>query len=192
MSYQPRPNPQNDTLLSSRDQIRTNFSLIQTDFAVNHNDFNESGPGKHKFLQMPEQASAPSTAANEFGLYCDEGNNVSQLIARRESDGGLIQMTASDVSNTTAQAAAGYSCLPGGMLIQWGQNTVNASSSSNINFPKSFANASSIYSIISTQNSTSTSSDSNGNVNVVSASQFTLSNSSSQNRTFYWIAIGVA
>ena len=47
MTYTPRPNMANDTLLSSRDQIRTNFEIIRDDFNVDHVNVNKTGEGKH-------------------------------------------------------------------------------------------------------------------------------------------------
>jgi hypothetical protein len=91
MSYQPRPNPSGDTLRSSRDPIRTNFEIIQNRFEDNHNDYS-SGDGKHKFMQMPEQTSSPTTAANEGALFTRQDQETSSvekasLIYREESDG---------------------------------------------------------------------------------------------------------
>lgn len=91
MSYQPRPNASGDTLRASRDPIRTNFEIIQNRFEDNHNDF-DSGDGKHKFMQMPEQTSSPTTAANEGALFTRQDQETSSvekasLIYREESDG---------------------------------------------------------------------------------------------------------
>lgn len=97
MSYTLRPFAQDDTLLLSRDPIRTNFSLIQDRFNENHVGINSgSGGGKHKFLQMPEQSAAPTTAANEAAVYTKQGPapaSTTELYFRRESNGTEIQMT---------------------------------------------------------------------------------------------------
>jgi hypothetical protein len=94
LSYTPRPNASGDTLVLSRDAIRTNFEVLQSRFEDNHTDFS-SGTGKHKFLQMPEQSSAPTTAVNEGGLYTKVGSTstVTELFFRRENNGSEIQIT---------------------------------------------------------------------------------------------------
>lgn len=94
MTYDPRPNASGDTLVASRDPIRTNFEILQSRFQDNHTDFG-SGTGKHKFMQMPEQASAPTTAVNEGALYTKQGSYSAsaELFYRRESNGSEIQLT---------------------------------------------------------------------------------------------------
>lgn len=94
MTYNVRPYATNDTLSASKNQIRNNFSLIRDRFQDNHTDI-DSGEGKHKYMQMPEQTSAPTTDANEGALYTKEStiNNVTDLFYRRESDGSELQIT---------------------------------------------------------------------------------------------------
>lgn len=94
MTYQLRPDASGDTLVATRNPIRNNFEIIQNRFQDNHTDF-DSGTGKHKFMQMPEQAAAPTTAANEGGLYTKQGSYsaATELFYRREGDGTEIQLT---------------------------------------------------------------------------------------------------
>ena len=73
--------------------------------------------GKHKFLQMPEQGSAPTTATDEGGLYVKEANSRSTLFWRQEGNGTEIQLTR---QNPTLSASTGESFLPGGIIIKWG------------------------------------------------------------------------
>lgn len=139
MSYIPRPNASGDTLSASRDPIRTNFTVLQDRFDENHVDLDGgAGGGKHKFLQMPEQSSAPATAVNELGVYSKVANSISELFLRRESSGTEIQLTTGDVRANTR----GYTFLPGGVLLQWGiitapsnGGTVTFTDDSGIDFP---------------------------------------------------------
>lgn len=85
---QPGDNPS-----QSQDQILQNFQSISTNNSVNHVAFNDADQGKHKFLQMPEQSSAPSTGANEGGLYTKEVSSITQLFWRNESSGTEQQFT---------------------------------------------------------------------------------------------------
>lgn len=85
---QPTDNPS-----SSQDQILQNFQSISTLVAVNHVQFNDGDEGKHKFLQMPEESSAPATAANEGALYTKDTGSEPNLFWRKESSGAEQQMT---------------------------------------------------------------------------------------------------
>lgn len=173
-------------------QNQTNMSRLKTIISANHqfNDAVDASDGKHNFCQFPEQASDPSTAANEFALYAKEAQSVSQLVARRENNGSLLNITAGSATNTTAQAAAGYTCIPGGLLLQWGvTGNIGAGATSVINFNTNFSAAA--YNVITTQSGTS-SSDANGNVSSFNAGNFTIKNSGSNAHAFYWLAIGPA
>ena len=96
MSYTIRPRPSGDTLVESRDPIRTNFEVIQDRFDENHVGIdNGSGGGKHKFLQMPEQSAAPGTAAsNEGALYTKEnGFSKTGLYFQEENSGSSLELS---------------------------------------------------------------------------------------------------
>lgn len=103
----------------SQSQILANFQSIATVVAVNHEAFNDADEGKHKFLQMPEQSTAPSTAGNEIGLYSKDTGSNPELFFRPESDGTEIQMT----NGGFTAAQNGISFLPGGFKLIWGQTT---------------------------------------------------------------------
>lgn len=125
----------NDDPSQSQGQILGNFQELDTFLSVNHVELNDANQGKHTFLQMPEQASAPTTAANELGIYTKEYNSLATLFFREESSG-----TEHILAGPPLLAASGYTYLPGGLLMQW--NTVTASSQSSITFPVAFgANA---------------------------------------------------
>jgi len=111
------------TLLGSRDLIANNFTVIDAAFTINHIAYNLPDNGKHKFLQLPEQAAAPATAANEAGLYAKVGatSAVTELFFRRESSGTEIAFTES------LPALNGWTRLPSGLYMEWG-NSVTAAS----------------------------------------------------------------
>lgn len=135
MAYDPRPNASGDTLVGSRDAIRTNFTILQTVLNENHVDIDETGAGKHSFLQMPEQSSAPATDSNEGGLYTKVADSVTNLFFRQESSGDEIQLTA---AQTPLAATAGNTFLPGGLLLQWGK-VASPSTSGQVTFPEAFS-----------------------------------------------------
>ena len=112
------PQPTDDPS-QSQGQILGNFQGINTLVNVNHVDFDEADEGKHKFLQMPEQAAAPATAANEAGLFAQESSltAVTELVFRRESSGTEIEFTGL-LANTN-----GWTRLPSGILLKWGSGS---------------------------------------------------------------------
>lgn len=192
MSYVPRPDAAGDTLSKSRNPIRTNFIILEDRFNENHVDLDGgAGGGKHSFLQMPEQAAAPTTAANEAGFYTAVANTVSQLFMRRESDGASLQLTASDVTDATAQATSGYSCLPGGLLIQYGSiGSQTTSSTRTIIFPRTFNIKP--YAVVMSPFKSGNVSTMDSYVQTTSSSQFTIRVGTAHSWDFFWIAIGQA
>lgn len=173
-------------------QAQTNWQRIETIVSGDHqwNDSADASDGKHVKARFPEQTSAPSTAANEAALYSKEAQSVSQMFIRRESDGAEVQITSSDVSDTTAQSTNGYSCLPGGVLIQWGKKSSPGSSGS-VTFPKAFSAAP--YSLsVDLQRSSGNQSVTVSSSSAPTTSSFSYLSSSGGSTFLYWIAIGPA
>jgi len=100
----------------SQPKITSNFQALNTSNSVNHVAYNDADQGKHKFMQMPEQASAPSTAANEGALYTavEATSTVSELVYRREGNGAAIAFT-----ETAGSADSGWTRLPSGLILGW-------------------------------------------------------------------------
>lgn len=195
MSFDATKPASNESPASFPAQAQTNWSRLETIISANH-IFNAGADpatdGKHKFVVMPDQASAPTTAANEVALYSKAVSTVSQLFLRREGAGNEMQLTSKDVADATAQQANGYSCLPGGLLIQWGTYTAPAGVSGNLSFPTPFAAAP--YSVVCTINrGTSTASSSYDLVLAATptASTFKVNSGFSNAHSFYMIAIGI-
>ena len=97
MAFQQNIPQATDNPSDSQSDLLGNFQALETWSDVNHVSLVTGGSdnGKHKFLQMPEQGSAPTTGANEGGLYCAEGatSAITELFFRRESNGTEIQLT---------------------------------------------------------------------------------------------------
>ncbi len=105
-----------DNPSQSQAQILDNFLAISGAFNTNHGNFNDPDEGKHIFLQMPEQTSVPTTAADEMALYTKESTltSTSEMFIRRESNGTEIEFTSS------LPAINGWTRLPSGILLKWG------------------------------------------------------------------------
>jgi len=117
---QPSDNPS-----QSQDQILQNFQSINTVNSVNHVAFNDSDQGKHKFLQMPQQSSAPITAADEAAIYTKDISGLAQLFFREESNGIERQLT--NLPITTVGTNKGIT-TPWGIKINWGTYSTLATS----------------------------------------------------------------
>lgn len=130
MSYTTGIPASGQTLGASRPQILDNFTSLKTTIDQDHVDMNNSGPGKHNKSTYPEQAAAPTTAANEGAVYTKEAATTTELYWRKENNGAEIQMT----RGTPTDGVKGYTFLPGGLLLQWG--AVNATISG---VPETFA-----------------------------------------------------
>lgn len=153
MTYTPNVPQSGQTLGNTRQTILDNFTLIGTGFSANHNALGSVGAGKHKFLQMPDQASAPSTALNEAGFYSKAVSGVSQLFFKGENSGTEYQLTygtsgvdpaAATFGTNTAYAAdhtGGWTFLPGGLIMQYGVRSNLSSGNNTVTFPRTFPTA---------------------------------------------------
>jgi hypothetical protein len=176
MGFTPNIPASGQSLGATRDLIRNNFSTIDTTLAVNHIAMNASGQGKHKFLQMPVQGSAPATAASEIGLYSkDDVGGVARLFFRGESNGIEYQMQ----GDVTA-AASGSVMLFGGIIMKWGTANLTIGSN-NVSFSSAFPN-NCWSAVVSTSTSTL------GVTYTISLDKLVISANS--NVTIYYIAIG--
>lgn len=192
-----------DSLGGTRDRIRTNFQLIQSLITANHEDFGSGfGQGKHKFLQMPEQGSAPATAVNEGGLYTKVGTNPAEtnLFFRAEDSGGgggfeyqltkvIAVSTALFGNNTVAYVAnnnGGWTFLPGGLVMQYGRRTTPGSSGT-VSFPIPFPSGNAPFSIVMGNERNSARAC---GFDTISSTGFTYYLDTSGSTAVNWIAIG--
>lgn len=180
MTYQSNVPLGTDRLSSSAADLRNNFGALATAIAVNHVALNDAGQGKHAFLQMPEQLTAPTTSADEGGLYTKDVSGATELFYRRESNGDEYQLT----GDFTA-AADGEVTLPGGLILKWGVET-SPSSDQTVTYPSAYTSAT--YNVQLTYGS-GTSSLSTLRATSLTASSFVIN--SSGLLTVYWLAIGV-
>lgn len=187
MSYQPLPLASGSTLLNTRDEIRTNFEIIQNRFEVDHTLYS-SGTGKHNKMTMPVQSPDPTCAASEGLLFFKTVSAKSELMFDRDGIGAPFQLT----SGSPSALANGYTFLPGGLLLQWGTYTAPSGVSGNLSFPTTFGT---VYSVVVTINrGTSTSSSSYDLVLAATptTTTFKVNSGFSSSHSFYMQAIGTA
>lgn len=127
--------PLSSDLVSAGPAVLTgNWSAIQNIIGVDHETFTAAAgiQGKHKKVTFPPQASSPTFAANEQGLYNREFNNGTttnqQLYVRKQIFGGTerIPLTASvrDQDTLTNITTTGWTYLASGILLKWTNVTV--------------------------------------------------------------------
>lgn len=150
MTFTPNMPVSGQTLGDTRDLVNGNFAAINNTISVNHVAMNSSGAGKHKFVEMPNQATIPvGLAASEGTVYCKAANGASQLFFTPGTSGNEYQLTRTNAANfakfatNTAYVAnhtGGWTFLPGGLLFQYGLRSSPGSSGA-ITFPVAFGSA---------------------------------------------------
>lgn len=184
-SYQTNKPEPTDFLSQSAADIQGNFSVANTIMAIDHYPFDNlsTSKGFHKQIRLPELGAAPATGTNIGAVYTKEAQAITNLFFKQEG-GTEIQLTNVAPSN----AANGYTFLPGGLLIQWNQSTINLGGNTTINFPITFSAA--CYSVVVTPIRNAS------NVDIVyvvsqAAGSFVVRNTSGSAITqCNWIAIG--
>lgn len=125
------------TLGNSRQQVLDNFASLRETISQgsgnpgvgdkpNHIDVNDSGAGKHIFVEMPVQTigAANLPSVNEGGLITLTTNGSSELYYARDAvttggNTGRFQMTGPFVLN--AGVPNGSVVLFGGLILKWGK-----------------------------------------------------------------------
>ena len=173
MAYLPDIPQAQDDPSQSQGQLLANFQELNTFLSVNHLDLNAAGQGKHKFMQMPEQSSAPTTAADEGALYTKVVSGLTQLFFRTESDGAENQITGAFTASSTGSVT-----IAGGITLKWGSGNANSATFSS-------AYATSIFAVVVGSSGAFTSSD--ARLRTKSLTGFTLEIFAK----FEYIAIGI-
>lgn len=168
MTYQPNIPKATELISVSQDDILQNFQAVDAAWNINHDDFNSATQGKHKFVEMPDQgidpAGIPPGAANEFTLFSQQTatNNNQELWYQRNNEATAYQLTSSNPVKDGFPYYAGYSFLPGGILIQWVRCSDNDTGSRGkndgaaITFPTAFSSTPYTVQLTAERNGTTT------------------------------------
>lgn len=190
--YNPLIPQPTDQLSISQGDLLDNFQALQALIDVNHVDFASGDEGKHKWVTFPVQVAAPAFAPGEVGLYNKLPaapfplTGVDELFIQK-SNGTNIPMTASQ------QATPGWTYLPSGILLKWG-NATALPGSNTFTFPAAatipaFANIFAFY-LTPIGNIGDT-----FNMYVVSVlapwTQFTMVSNAAVNKSFTFLALGI-
>lgn len=146
MTYTPNVPQGNQTIASTTDPIRNNFTFIQTDARVEHS-FNANVPGLaegvHLKASMPNRALSPAIPAGANGIYFVssgrpyfyDGSNNSNMAVWQEVLSGTYTPNSLTVYNTIATIPANkvgivifYRTGTPGRYVQTGQFTTDGTS----------------------------------------------------------------
>lgn len=106
----------------SQGEILQNFTSINEIWDVNHYTFASVNGGKHKFVQMPQQAIKPVILANEMALYTKDVGGTPEMFIER-GNGAQVEIPFTQFSESACAGGTysrGYAYLPSGLLMKWG------------------------------------------------------------------------
>lgn len=97
------------------------LSVSQADILANFQALDPIVNGVDQFVLLPVQGSAPTTSATQIAIYSRVSalTGIAELALRRPSSGVITEFTSSTQSNN------GWTRLPSGILLKWGQGTAN-------------------------------------------------------------------
>lgn len=178
------------TPAASYPQISANFQYLEsfgdTDHQFTAND-STANDGTHKKVTLNDQASDPSFTGSDSVLYSKDVSGTSQLFFRNSA--GVSQLSGGSA------ATSGYTYLPAGILMQWGQATgVYRTGATAVTFPIAFSAApySITYSMFYPSYPGSYSVSNLIKTGSITTTQFYPLNNDGVARTILWLAIGPA
>ena len=208
MSYNAGIPNATDYLSDSQQNIKDNFSSANTIFGNNHYAFNAaSNNGKHKEIEMVNQADptgldlegiiytkkdAQATPQSQMYYVSDGNSSDIYQLTNAIHDNYSTFSTNGEYQVGPPSLYGGWTFLPGGLILQYGYNSVEASTSTfTYNFPFAFPNT--VFNIQMTPFRAASSPGSTVQQWLVSGwslSQFQIYNNGSHSFSFNWMAIG--
>lgn len=213
MTYQPGVPTGSVPLNQDYLNLQANFTQINSQFLVDHVPLTSTSGtppnGYHTDIHLVPVSTTASNPPNNqpingytatsgygqiFNAQINDGINTDEALFFLSGGNRLMQLTRNFVPVT---ANNGYTFLPGGLILQWGQVTSTASSfqtltfaTNNIAFPNNcFAVFTQIYGSGTVAGGTGTIDIRKSTVSKTSF-QWAMVTSSSQYSGFYWVAIG--
>jgi len=121
------PQP-NQTVAASQPIINANFNYLQTWAQVDHyssGDSTDTKNGYHQWVTFSDFTGAPGLGAGRGVLYADRDGSSNPILAYQNSLGSFAL-----TGRNPSVAASGYTCLPGGVYLQWGFVTTSLNGTS--------------------------------------------------------------
>jgi hypothetical protein len=170
-------------------QINTNS--IDGIIAVDHFSFNDPNGGWHKQSTYVNE-TAPTTLPGQLALYSKgPAGGPSELFMIRDGNAGTETQLSTSAVGTAVRAQTGYSWLPGGLLIQWGQTVVVPGTTTVISFLQPFATVGGFLPVVVATGLASASNQGIGiGIGTITTTGFRVNNQIGVNNTINWHAIG--
>lgn len=113
--YNPNIPQPNDFLSVSQGQILTNFNSIPLLLGQNLTGFADVTPGRHNMVQFVRQGGDPALNGSDTFMYSKLSaiTGISELFIEKQN-GSIVEFT------TALAAINGWTFLPSGILINWG------------------------------------------------------------------------
>lgn len=185
-----------ETLGNSRLEVLNNFASLRETISQgsgnvgvgdqpNHIDVNDSGAGKHIFVQMPVQTAGVANlpAVNEGGLITELKSTGSELFYARDNNATRYQMTGPFAINTGSNPTSGTTPLYGGIILKWGK--ISNGSAAAVVFPDNFPT-----NLLSLQLTANSAVGTLTTFTAASTSGFTLLAAPTGTQVVYYIALG--
>ncbi len=124
-----------NTLAASQPSIRTNFNVISVAFSQDHVNYNvtigDGTQGMHNQVTFPRQGGDSVTTGTNVAVYSklNAAGTESALFFRKQTNGAVIDFTSS------LQNQSGWTRLPSGILLKWGQAAMTANTNVTVAFP---------------------------------------------------------
>lgn len=185
--YLPNIPAANDIISVSQGQLQTNFQQIDNGVSngiandhISLTNATAADRGHHANIRFVQQGADPATAVDQIGLYAKDVGGTPRLFIREESNGTIYQLNA----NNPSLGTTGYTWLPGGLLLQWGNQS--ATGANPVTFPVAFTTT---YQVVGITNAN----DRAFAVTNITATNFTFSvDNPIAAVTIRWMAIGLA
>ena len=176
----------NNNPSADQPNMKTNTNSINSIMNVDHFTFSAGNAGRHKQVTLTNE-SAPGLTGGNGVLFANLANGNS-FPFWQNSAGTFPLFGQNSVSSS------GYTTLPGGVILQWGTNSINSSGSSTpVSFPLAFPNAAFSVTFAAVNNQGNSPSANNIYVKsgTLAPTGFTASNSSSGGTiAIFWMAVG--
>ena len=125
--------PDDSSLGETKQTIRNNLDGTFQTLSVDHQNQNQANPGYHTVIHQVSQGSTPGATGGFGQIYSQQitsGGNSDESLFYQSGGGRITQLTTNvgGAGNTWNPASNGFTTIPGGFIIQWG-NAVQSSSS---------------------------------------------------------------
>src|SRR5215831_9634159 len=124
-AYNPLIPQSTDQPSISQGDLLNNFGAIQTLIDVDHVDFANINAGQHNKVTLPVQGVAPAFAPGTLGIY----NLPFATTARNELFVTDAAGASTPITASLSGGVSGWTYLPTGMKMIWGQGTILAGNS---------------------------------------------------------------